>query len=60
MRGFPIIGDTKYNLKHNKNFKEQPMLLHSFELKFIKNDKKFNYRADLDNIFKKKISSYFS
>ncbi len=60
MRGFPIIGDTKYNFKQNKDFRDQSMLLHSFELKFIKNDKKFNYKADIDNIFKKKISLYFS
>ena len=60
MRGLPIIGDQKYNLKQGKNFKEQPMLLHSFKLKFIKNDKKFSYRADLDSHFQKKLNLYFS
>ena len=60
MRGFPIIGDMKYNLKQNKSFKEQAMLLHSFELKFIKNDKKYNYKAEPDNLFQKKLSLYFS
>ena len=60
MRGFPIIGDQKYNLKQNKSFKEQSMLLHSYEIKFIKNDKKFNYKAELDNEFQKKINLYFS
>ena len=60
MRGLPIIGDQKYNLKQGKNFKKQPMLLHSFQLKFIKNDKKFSYRADLDSDFQKKLNLYFS
>ncbi len=60
MRGFPIIGDQKYNLKQNKSFKEQSMLLHSYEIKFIKNDKKFNYKAELDTEFQKKINLYFS
>ena len=60
MRGFPIIGDQKYNLKQNKGFKEQSMLLHSYEIKFIKNDKKFNYKAELDSEFQKKLNLYFS
>ena len=60
MRGFPIIGDQKYNLKQNKSFKEQSMLLHSYEIKFIKNGKKFNYKAELDSEFQKKLNLYFS
>ena len=56
---FPIIGDQKYNLKQNKNFKSQPMLLHSFKLKFIKNDKKIDYKAEPDNNFEKKLKLYF-
>ena len=60
MRGFTIIGDQKYNLKQNKSFKEQSMLLHSYEIKFIKNGKKFNYKAELDSEFQKKLNLYFS
>ena len=60
MRGFPIIGDQKYNFKHTKNHKEQSMLLHSYELKFIKNGKKFNYKAKLDEEFQKKLRLYFT
>ncbi len=59
MRGFPIVGDQKYNIRTNKNLKYQSMLLHSFKLKFIKNDKKFSYKAEPDNDFKKKLNSYF-
>ena len=59
MRGFPIIGDQKYNIKQNKNSKDQYMLLHSSKIKFMKNNKKFTYRADLDFNFKKKIKFIF-
>ena len=59
MRGFPIIGDTKYYLGKNKKIKSQLMLLHSYKIKFMKNNKKFNYLADLDREFKKKIDLYF-
>ena len=60
MRGYPIIGDQKYNLKQSKNFRDQSMLLHAYELKFIKDDKKINLKAELDHDFKKKIKLYFS
>ena len=59
MRGFPIIGDEKYNLKHTKIFKDQAMLLHSSKIKFIKDDKKISYEADPDEEFKKKLNLYF-
>ena len=59
MRGFPIIGDQKYYLNKNKILKINHMLLHSYKIKFIKNDKKFNYKAELDNDFKKKLNLYF-
>ncbi len=59
MRGFPIIGDQKYNFKQNKVFKDQAMLLHSSELKFMKNEKKFNYKATMDDEFKKKLDLFF-
>ena len=35
------------------------MLLHSLKLQFIKNDKKYNYFAQYDKDFKKKIKLYF-
>ena len=59
MRGFPIIGDQKYNFKQDKNFKNQSMLLHASKLKFIKDDKKIYYKAELDYDFQKKIKLYF-
>ena len=59
-RGFPIIGDEKYysykKINYNNN---QNMLLHAFKLRFMKNNLKFTYTADLDINFQKKISLYF-
>ena len=60
MRGYPIIGDQKYYLNKKKKIKDQFMLLHSYKIKFMKNDIKFNYLAQLDKDFKKKIELYFS
>ncbi len=59
MRGYPIIGDRKYYLNKNKHFKDQHMLLHSYKIKFIKNNEKFNYQAQPDSDFKKKLNLYF-
>ena len=58
-RGFPIIGDPKYYLEKNKSSRENIMLLHSYKLKFMKNDNKFTYQANYDEIFKKKINLNF-
>ncbi len=59
MRGFPIIGDTKYNQDKKKYLKNSSMLLHSFELKFIKDNKKISYKAELDLDFRNKLKLYF-
>jgi 23S rRNA pseudouridine955/2504/2580 synthase len=59
MRGFPIIGDIKYNLDKKKYSKQSVMLLHSFKLKFIKKEKKITFEAKLDDDFKKKLKLYF-
>ena len=59
MRGHPIIGDQKYYLNKNKYFKDQYMLLHAYKIKFIKNNEKFNYQAQPDTDFKKKLDLYF-
>ena len=59
MRGYPIIGDKKYNLYTNKKIKDECMLLHSHKIKFMKDDKKFNYEARIDEEFKKKLNLYF-
>lgn len=45
-----IVGDKKYSLKKNK-FKN--LLLHAYSLKFMINNKKYNYCAKLPDYFQK-------
>ena len=49
----PIYGDSKYTF--NKSFKRlnKQLMLHSYEIKFMINNKKYTYRALLPNYFKK-------
>ena len=51
--GHPIYGDSKYTF--NKSFKRlnKELMLHSYEIKFMINNKKFTYRALLPDYFKK-------
>ena len=58
IRGFPIIGDPKYYLDKNQNNENNIMLLHAYKLRFMKNEKKFSFKADYDNLFKSKLSLY--
>ena len=48
-----IYGDEKYS--NDKSFKRlnKDLMLHSYEIKFIINDKKHTYRALLPDYFKK-------
>ena len=49
----PIYGDSKYTF--NKSFKRlnKQLMLHSYEIKFMINNKKYTYRALLPDYFKK-------
>ena len=48
--GNPIVGDTKYNIiKQKKN--EKKLMLHAYKIKFMINNKKFNYEAKLPSYF---------
>ena len=49
-----IIGDKKYSLKSNK-FKN--LFLHAYSLKFMINNKKYNYHAHLPDYFQKFLKS---
>ena len=46
----PIVGDKKYYLK-KKNIKCH-LMLHAYEIKFIINNKKYNFKANLPEYFK--------
>ena len=43
--GNPIVGDSKYNLIKQKNKYEKKLMLHAYKIKFMINNKKFNFEA---------------
>ena len=51
--GHPIIGDDKYYVKRTIDFvKSKNLMLHAYEIKFMINNVKFNFKADLNKEFK--------
>ena len=51
--GNPIYGDDKYRLKNNFKFINKNLILHSYEIKFMINKRKYTYRAPLPDYFLK-------
>ena len=49
--GNSIYGDSKYSNKFYKQSKNKNLMLHSYQIKFMINDKKYTYRASLPNYF---------
>ena len=51
--GNSIIGDDKYYVKRGKDFiKSKNLMLHAFEIKFMINNVKYNFKADFNKEFK--------
>ena len=51
--GNSIIGDDKYFVKRGKNFiKSKNLMLHAYEIKFMINNVKYNFKADFNKEFK--------
>ena len=51
--GNSIIGDDKYYVKRGKDFiKSKNLMLHAYEIKFMINNIKYNFRADFNKEFK--------
>ena len=57
MIGHPIYGDDKYVYEKKFKTKKKELMLHSYVLKFMINNKKFTYKALLPDYFKKLIKS---
>ena len=53
MIGHPIYGDDKYVYEKKFKTKNKELMLHSYVLKFMINNKKFTYKALLPDYFKK-------
>ncbi len=52
-KGYPVIGDTKYNFPGNKINKSKNLMLHAYSIKFMINEKKYKYTINVPNYFKK-------
>jgi len=57
MLGHPILGDKKYNFQNNSKSIGKNLMLHSYEIKFMINNKKYTFRASLPDYFKKMIKT---
>ena len=55
--GHPIYGDDKYTFEKSIKTKNKELMLHSYKIKFIINNKKFTFKALLPNYFKKLIKT---
>jgi len=55
--GHPIYGDDKYTFEKNLKTKNKELMLHSYMIKFIINNKKYTYKALLPSYFKKLIKT---
>jgi len=55
--GHPIYGDDKYTFEKKLKTKNKELMLHSYTIKFIINDKKYTFKALLPNYFKKLIKT---
>jgi 23S rRNA pseudouridine955/2504/2580 synthase len=51
--GNPIYGDQKYKFSNNDKAINKDLMLHSYQLRFMINDKKYTYTALLPDYFKR-------
>ena len=57
--GQPIFGDVKYKLSNSYKGINKNLMLHSYQIKFMINDKKYTYTALLPDYFKKLLKINF-
>ena len=55
--GHPVYGDDKYTFDNDLKTKNKELMLHSYKIKFIINNKKYTYKALLPDYFKKLIKT---
>ena len=55
--GHPVYGDDKYTFEKRLKTKNKELMLHSYKIKFIINNKKYTFKALLPNYFKKIIKT---
>jgi 23S rRNA pseudouridine955/2504/2580 synthase len=55
--GCPIYGDQKYKFSNTDKAINKNLMLHSYQIKFMINDKKYTYTALLPDYFKKLLKT---
>ena len=55
--GHSILGDKKYNSINNGKIINKNLMLHSYEIKFMINKKKYTFRASLPDYFRKMLKT---
>ena len=55
--GNSIIGDKKYNTSNNSKMSSKNLMLHSYEIKFKINEKKYTFRATPPDYFRNMLKS---
>ena len=55
--GHSIFGDTKYRNSHFEKGVNKSLMLHSYQIRFMINDKKYTYKALLPDYFKKLLKT---
>jgi 23S rRNA pseudouridine955/2504/2580 synthase len=55
--GCPIYGDQKYKFNNKNRAINKNLMLHSYQIKFMINDKKYTYKALLPDYFKKLLKT---
>ena len=55
--GNSIIGDKKYNSTNNSNINNKNLMLHSYEIKFKINEKKYTFRATPPDYFRNMLKT---
>jgi len=55
--GHPIYGDQKYKFRNNHKGINKNLMLHSYQIKFMINNKKYTYTALLPDYFKKLLKT---
>ena len=55
--GCPIYGDQKYKFNNTNRAINKNLMLHSYQIKFMINDKKYTYKALLPDYFKKLLKT---
>ena len=59
LRGFPILGDSKYRFHNIKPKLKNMLMLHAHKIHFMIDGKKYNFVADLPVVFKKALNEKY-